>query len=93
MCEPAKKTINVFPQPVAVKSGRTKNKNTSAYYNCLLNASLNNFNGQTISQVCRGCKLNGNDLNSQRNQEITQLMSAYEQLGSSLRSLLTPLHD
>lgn len=90
MCE-KNQAVKIFPAPV-VKT--KKPKNSTGYYQCLFNASLNGFNGQRITTACRNCKNNSNDLNSQRNQEITNLMSAYEQLGSSLRNLLAPLtHD
>ena len=79
----------VFPQPV--KKEKPKQKSTPAYYQCLLNESLNGFNGQKITQACRNCKVNGANLASQREQEIHSLLTAYQQIGASLRNLLTPL--
>ena len=85
MC--GKKPVKFLP----VKPKKTKN--TANYYQCLLNASLNNgFKGRKISSVCRNCKNNPTDLLADRNQQIQLLMTAYEQLGSSLKSLLTPLN-
>jgi hypothetical protein len=81
-------TIKTFPRkepPAPVK------KNTPAYYQCLLNESLAGFSGQKITAVCRNCKKNSPNLAEQRNQEIQVLMRAYEQMGQSLRNLLTPL--
>ncbi|CAG8437939.1 8411_t:CDS:10 [Ambispora leptoticha] len=36
---------------------------------------------QPITKVCRECKLNNNELTKQRQQAVTNLMSAYEQMG------------
>ena len=70
-----------------------KSKQTANYYQCMLNESIKGFKGKRISQICRSCKQNPNDLLSERNNQINLLMNAYEQLGSSLRNLLTPLND
>ena len=83
-------TPKVFPSPV--KKEKPKQK-TTAYYQCLLNESLNNFHGQKITQACRNCKVNGANLASQREQEIHSLLTAYQQIGASLRNLLTPLEQ
>jgi hypothetical protein len=85
MCQ--KQNIKTFPRkepPAPVK------KNTPAYYQCLLTESLAGFT-QPITKICRNCKKNSPNLAEQRNQEIQALMSAYEQMGQSLRNLLTPL--
>jgi hypothetical protein len=82
MCQ---KKVKVFPQSVK------KPKNTPAYYQCLLNESLSGFRGQRITQACQNCKVNSADLAKARNQEIENLMLAYQQLGQSLKNLLTPL--
>ena len=83
MCD--KQSIKVFP----LKEKKPK-KNTVAYYQCLLNESLNGFQ-QPITKTCQNCKQNGSQLVEQRNNEIANLMSAYRQMGASLQSLLTPL--
>jgi hypothetical protein len=82
------KPIQVLPQPVKPK----KKKSTPAYYQCLLNESLQGFK-QPITKTCRICKLNSSNLAQQRNQEIQSLLTAYQQIGQSLHSLLTPLND
>ena len=84
MCN--KPPVKIFPpkeEPVK--------KNTPAYYHCLLNESLNGFHGQRITKACQNCKLNSTQLAEQRNNEIHQLMMAYQQMGEVLRNLLTPL--
>ena len=79
-------------QPVKVFPVKTpKKKNTPAYYQCLLNASLNNFHGQPITKACQQCKQNSPHLAQSRNNEIHTLMSVYQQMGDCLRNLLTPL--
>lgn len=82
-------TIKTFPLPV--KKEKPKKKSTSAYYQCLLNASLNNFHGQPITKACRNCKQNSANLASERDNQIHTLMSVYQQMGNCLRNLLTPL--
>jgi hypothetical protein len=81
-----KEPIQVLPKPVKRK------KNTPAYYQCLLNESLTGFT-KPITQICRNCKANSSQLANQRDQEITSLLTAYQQIGQSLTKLLQPLND
>jgi hypothetical protein len=86
MCN--KQPVKTFPP----REEKVK-KNTPAYYQCLLNESLNGFNGQRITKACQNCKLNSTQLAQQRNNEIQLLMTTYEQMGNCLRNLLTPFHE
>jgi hypothetical protein len=79
--------VKTFPTPV-----KKKTKNTPAYYQCLLNESLSGFS-QPITKTCQNCKLNSTQLAQQRNSEIHLLMSAYQQMGESLKNLLMPLNN
>jgi hypothetical protein len=73
----------VFPEPVK----KQVKKNTADYYLCLMHQAQKGFQ-QPITKVCRECKLNNNDLSNQRQQEVSNLMNAYEQMGNCLRNLL-----
>jgi len=80
----------VFPEPVKKKV----KKNTADYYLCLMHQAQQGFQ-KPITKACQECRLNNTGLTDQRNQEVANLMSAYEQMGTCLRNLLTPLanHD
>jgi hypothetical protein len=79
--------IKTFPLP----ANKEKKKSTPAYYQCLLNESLNNFHGQKITQACKNCKQNSANLANERDNQVQVLMTAYSQMGECLRNLLTPL--
>ncbi len=85
MCN--KNSVKVFPS----KEQKVK-KNTADYYLCLMHQAQKGFS-QPITKTCRECKVNSVNLVEQRNNQIQLLMSAYEQMGASLRALLTPLEN
>lgn len=44
-----------------------------------------------ITQCCKDCKVNAPQVNKNRTQEISKLITAYHQVGESLKKLLKPL--
>ncbi|CAG8849784.1 15032_t:CDS:2, partial [Racocetra persica] len=80
MCN--RKTVKVFPAPTAKAK---KVKNPAAYYQCLMTESQRGLAGRPITQVCRNCKLNSVSLAHNRNQQISNLLNAYRQIGEALR--------
>jgi len=65
-----------------------KQKNTPAYYNCLLNQAKSGFKGK-ITKACRECKTNAPALNLAYKKEAQKLVGAYKQLGISLSKILS----
>ena len=80
-----KKTKKLKPSPVA-------------YYNCLLTKAQSGWYDPTTGQkkkitaCCRECKLNAPALTEQRGKELAKLITAYQQVGESLKKLLKPLN-
>jgi hypothetical protein len=84
------KTVKVFPAP-APKVKKTKNP--AAYYQCLLNAIQQGSAGRPITELCRNCKINSVGLAQSRNQQISNLLNAYRQIGEALSELLIPIAE
>ena len=88
--------------PVVVKTTKKKTKKPKpspvAYYNCLLTKAQSGWYDPTTGQkkkitaCCRECKLNAPALNEQRSRELAKLITAYQQVGESLKKLLKPLN-
>lgn len=75
------KSKKVLSLPVKTK------KNTTDYYDCLANT----WGTGKITDCCSNCKKNAGVLAANRQQEISKLTSAYQQLGVSLTNLLKPI--
>ena len=65
-------------------------KNPSAYYGCLYEQAQAGFPNK-ITACCQKCKHQGTALAALRNQEIKTLVTAYQQVGQSLKKLLQPI--
>ncbi|CAG8441309.1 4584_t:CDS:2, partial [Scutellospora calospora] len=89
MCNKSK-SVKVFPAPTAKVK---KAKNPAAYYQCLLTESQAGLAGRPITELCRKCKSNSVNLAHNRNQQITNLLNAYRQIGEALRALQESLRD
>ena len=100
--EKVKKKLNLPGKPRPIKKKTTRSPthskhSTIDYYNCLLTQAQNDwFDPQTgkrkkITACCKDCKLKAPSLNSQRQQEIQQLIISYRQVGNSLSKLLRPV--
>ena len=67
------------------------------YYNCLLLKAQNDWTDPTtgkkkkISACCKDCKVNAPQVNKNRTQEISKLITSYHQVGESLKKLLKPI--
>ncbi|CAG8617671.1 486_t:CDS:2 [Cetraspora pellucida] len=84
--------------PVSVPQNTTetavkKTKNPAAYYQCLLNAIQQGSAGRPITELCRNCKINSVGLAQSRNQQISNLLNAYRQIGEALSALQESLRD
>lgn len=64
------------------------NKNTPAYYHCLLNQAKSGFKGK-ITKACQACKTNAPALNANYKKEAQKLVQTYKQLGVSLSKILS----
>jgi|ERR1044071_2455807 hypothetical protein len=68
------------------------------YYNCLLNYSQQDFYDPVenkklrIHACCKKCKQRAPSLNNLRSQELKKLITAYQQVGDSLKKLLKPIN-
>jgi carboxypeptidase C (cathepsin A) len=88
--------------PVVAKTTKKKTKKPKtspvAYYNCLLTKAQSGWYDPTTGQkkkitaCCKECKASAPTLNEQRSKELAKLITAYQQVGESLKKLLKPLN-
>ena len=95
-----KKTTQKNLLPVVKTTQKTKKPRASSidYYNCLLTQAQQDWYDPTtgkkkkITACCKECKVQAPALNKSRTQELTKLITAYQQVGNSLKKLLKPIN-